>query len=188
MIKRFNNFLFTQASGAKIILMLLLTIASFYVMAFVVVPLFQEATAGLQPFDLNTGIDAQQMYQELPSYTDESRRLYAWFAVADYIYPIANAAFFALLWAWMFAKAPNPFFAGLRNYGILLLPFLFTLVDWSENLGFLIVIFNYPTEYSAIGDLAGVLKASKSKILYFVLLLTLLFIPVTLRYRAGRDE
>ena len=168
--------------------MLILTIVSFYVMAFVVVPVFQEATAGLRPFDLNTGIDAQQMYQELPSYTDESRRLYAWFAVADYVYPIANAAFFALLWAWMFAKAPNPFFAGLRNYGILLLPFLFTLVDWSENLGFLIVIFNYPTEYWAIGDLAGVLKASKSKILYFVLLLTLLFIPVTLRYRAGRDE
>ena len=185
-IQRLNSFLFAHATGKKILLMLVLAIASFYVMAIVVLPVFQEATGGLRPFDLNTDINAAQMYQELPSYTDESRRLYVWFAIADYVYPITTGGFFALLWAWMFSKAPNRFFDKLQSCGIFLFPFLFTLIDWSENLGFLFVIFSYPEEYPVIGDLAGVLKGSKSKFLYSTMLLTLIFIPVAIRYRGRR--
>ncbi len=185
-IQRLNSFLFAHATGKKILLMLALTIASFYAMAFVILPMFQEATGGLRPFDLNTGINAEQMYQELPVYTDESRSLYILFAIADYIYPLANAGFFALLWAWMFSRSPNRFFDQLARYGIFLLPFLFTLVDWSENLGFMFVIFSYPAEYPTIGDVAGILKANKSKFLYSVMLLTLVFIPVAYRYRGRR--
>ena len=185
-IQRVNSFLLVHATRKKILLMFALAIAAFYVMAAVMLPLFQEATAGLRPFDLNTEINAEQMYKELPSYTDESRRLYVGFAIADYVYPIAAGAFFALLWAWMFKKSPNRFFDTLQRYGILLFPFLFTLIDWSENLGFLIVIFSYPAEYPLIGDLAGVLKASKSNFLYSSMLLTLVFILVAIRNRGGR--
>jgi hypothetical protein len=177
-IHRYNAFLTAQSTGLNILLMFALTVVSFYLMAFVIVPAFNAATAGLDPFDLNFGITAEQMYEELPYYTDESRRLYIWFALADYVYPLANAGFFALLWAWLFRTSPNALLDRLKCYGMLLLPFLFTLIDWSENLGFLIVVFGYPAEYPAIGDLAGLLKGSKSRVLSGIVLLTIGFVAI----------
>jgi hypothetical protein len=162
-----------------------LAIVSFWLMAGVITPAFQAATEGLRPFDLNFGISADVMYGDLPSYSDESRRLYLWFAVADFVYPAAAAGFFALLWAWMFNKAPNRGFDRLLSIGVLGLPFLFALVDWLENIGFLIVVFGYPNEYRSIGTLAGTLKGAKPLIEIAVVILTLVFAVVTtwLRFR-----
>ncbi len=180
LLDQYNRILLDGATGRNILLMLVLTIASFWVMAGVVTPAFQEATGGLRPFDLNFGISAETMYRDLPAYTDRSRSLYLWFALADYIYPAAGAAFFALLWAWLFNKAPGPFYARLTAAGILVFPFLFALVDWLENVGFLFVVFSYPEEHRTIGNLAGTLKTIKPFVEAVILILTIVFAAVTL--------
>jgi len=163
-----------------VLLLLAVAVVSFALMAAVITPAFQEATGGLRPFDLNFGISADVVYRELPAYTARSKAIYVGFAVVDYIYPAAAAAFFALLWAWMFNKAPNRFFEGLTSAGILAFPFLFALVDWLENAGFLFVIFSYPAEFPRVAALAGTLKGTKPLIELVIVILTLIFAIVAL--------
>ena len=180
-MSRFNKFFLDHASGRTILLSLVVAIGSFVLMAAVFTPAFQEVTGGLRPLDLNFGVSAEIVYRDLPAYTDRSRAVYVWFAIADYIYPATAAAFFALLWAWFFKKAPNRFFERLTGVGILAFPFLFALVDWLENAGFLFVIFSYPTEYPRIATLAGTLKGTKPIIEAIIVILTLVFAIVAFR-------
>ena len=155
--------------------MYLLSTILFALMAAVFTPAFQDATAGFRPLDLNFGVNAQVVYEQLPHYTGRSRSIYVWFAIADYVYPAAAAAFFSLLWAWLFRKAPSPASERLANTGILAFPFLFALADWLENAGFLFVVFSYPVEYPGIAGIAGTLKGTKPIIEAVILLLTIIF-------------
>jgi cbb3-type cytochrome oxidase subunit 3 len=92
----------------------------------------------------------------------------------------AAAGFFALLWAWMFNKTSLPLHDLLIRRGVLVIPFLFAMTDWLENIGFLIVVFAYPQEYRAIGTLSGTLKGIKPFIEIVIVLLTLVFVASTL--------
>ncbi len=184
----FNRFMLAHATGRNILLLLAIAVVSFGFMAAVIAPAFQEATNGLRPFDLNFGISSEVMYRDLPAYTDRSRTLYLWFALADFIYPAAAAAFFAMLWAWLFNKAPNRGYDKLTHAGVLCVPFGFALVDWLENFGFLFVIFRYPAEYPAIATLAGQLKGVKPLIELVVVVLTLIFVVVTIRLARRRKR
>lgn len=186
-MSRFNNFIRAHASGRTVLLLLAVSVASFAVMAAVIAPAFQEATGGLRPFDLNFGVSAEVVYRDLPLYTDRSRNIYLAFAVADYIYPAAAATFFALLWAWMFKKAPNPFFERLIRAGILGFPFLFAIADWLENAGFLFVIFSYPEEYPGVASFAGTLKGTKPLIELLILIFTVAFAAITIRQSRAKD-
>jgi hypothetical protein len=180
-LSRFNKFFLEHASGRTILLLLFVAVGSFVLMAAVFTPAFQEATNGLRPLDLNFGVSAEIVYRDLPVYTDRSRSIYVWFAIADYVYPATAAAFFAFLWAWLFKKAPNRFFERLTGMGIFAFPFLFALVDWLENAGFLWVIFAYPAEFPRIASLAGTLKGMKPIIEAVIVILTLIFSVVAFR-------
>jgi len=186
-LSKFNNFIQARASGRVVLVLFAIAIVSMWVMAAVITPAFQDATNGLRPFDLNIGITAEDMYRDLPAYSDRSRTLYVWFAIADYIYPLAAGTFFSLLWAWMFNKVPTPFFNRMTAAGILLFPFLYSLVDWSENAGFLLVVFSYPNELPVIADLAGALKKTKPFVLLMVVALTVIF-AVTAVWQARRTK
>jgi hypothetical protein len=185
-LDRINNFIIEHASGRTVLALMVVTIVSFYLMAGVITPAFQEATNGLRPFDLNFGISAEMIYRDLPSYTDRSRTLYLWFALADYVYPAAGAAFFAFLWAWMFSKVNKPVYPRLVAGGILLFPFLFALIDWLENAGFLFVMFRYPAEHVTIANLAGTLKKIKPFVEAVIIILTLVFTVTTVWQRRSQ--
>jgi hypothetical protein len=189
MLNRLNQWAAANASGRNILLAFGTAIVSLLVMALVITPAFQAATAGLRPFDLNFGITAQQMYQDLPAYTDASRLLYLAFAAIDTIYPAAVAVFFMLFWTWLFAKAPGRMFSQLVSYGIYLVPSLYMLVDWSENAGFLFVIFSYPAQYPGIASIAGALKSTKPMVMNVQLLLTAIFVlAVIIRQVMQREQ
>jgi hypothetical protein len=185
---RFNKFFLDRASGRAVLLLLTVAVVSFALMAAIITPAFQDATMGLRPFDLNFGVGPEIMYRDLPFYSDQSRMIYIGFAAVDYIYPASAAAFFALLWAWMFKKAPNRFFDRLMKSGILGFPFLFALVDWLENAGFLFVVFRYPVEYPRIATIAGTLKGTKPVVELIILVLTLVFAAVTIRMHQSRKR
>ena len=177
-MSRFNELVGALASGRVILLTFAIAVASFVLMAAVFAPAFQEATGGLRPLDLNFGVDAETVYRQLPDYTDKSKAIYIWFAIADYVYPAAAAAFFSLLWAWMFNRMTGDLIGRLARAGVLAFPFLFALIDWLENAGFLFVVFRYPAEYPVIASLAGTLKGTKPIIEAIILLLTLVFVTL----------
>ncbi len=182
-VAKISKFLQNKATGPAILLQLALAVGSFFLMAFVFTPAFSEVTNGLRPLDLNFGIGAEKIYQDLPFYTDASRQIYVWFALADFVYPATAAAFFSLLWAWLFNRAPAPLFERLTTAGILLFPFLFALIDWLENFCFLFVVFSYPAEFPAIGDLGGTLKTTKPFVEGLILLGTIVFVVISIRFR-----
>jgi hypothetical protein len=183
----FSAWVSARTSGVAILLALGIAVGSFILMAFVFTPAFIEATDGLRPFDLNRGITVATMYAELPSYTDDSRRIYLGFSLLDYLYPAAAAAFFCLLWAWIFRRFPNGMFGRLVAVGILFFPLVFMLIDWLENAGFLLVIFAYPeTELPTVAGLAGMLKGIKSYFLYSMVILSLLFAVTAVWQRLRR--
>ncbi len=158
-----------------------LAIASLILMAAVFTPEFQTATNDLRPLDLNRQLDVDTMYREVATYSDESRSVYVRFAIADFIYPFAAASFFALLWSRMFRNSRSGFATKLKSSGIMLVPFLFMLIDWLENIGFLIVIFGYPDQYPGVAASAAALKGIKSYVLYSVILVTLMFAAAAAR-------
>ena len=175
-----NRFFLAQASARNVLLLLAITIISFAMMATVITPAFQEATDGLRPFDLNRGISGEVMYEELPRYTARSKTIYLWFALVDYLYPAAAAAFVALLWAWMFNWAPNRGYERLIKAGILGVPFMYALIDWLENAGFVFIIFSYPSQYPGIAAVTGTLKRFKPFTALIVISLTLVIAVITL--------
>ncbi len=183
---KISRFLLRRATGIAIWTQLILAVASFVLMAFVFTPAFSEVTNGLRPLDLNFGIGAEKIYQDLPFYTDASRSIYVWFALADFVYPATAAAFFSLLWAWLFKRAPAPLFDRLTSAGVLLFPFLFTLIDWLENFCFLFVVFSYPAEFPAIGNMGGTLKTTKPFVEAVILLGTVVFLVLSVRFRRQR--
>ena len=158
-------------------------------MAVVYTPEFQAATDGLRPLDLNRNLDTATIYSELPDYTAESRAIYLRFALADFVYPFAAAAFFALLWSRLFRGASHPLAVRAVSGGMLALPLTFMLIDWAENIGFLIVIFGYPERFPSVAAIAATLKGVKSYVLYSVMLLTVVFALLrflrSLRSRSG---
>ena len=175
-----NRFFLVQASARNVLLLLAITIISFAMMATVITPAFQEATDGLRPFDLNRGISGEVMYEELPRYTARSKTIYLWFALVDYLYPAAAAAFVALLWAWMFNRAPNRGYERLTKAGILGVPFMYALIDWLENAGFVFIIFSYQSQYPGIAAITGTLKRFKPFTALIVICLTLVIAVITL--------
>ena len=175
-----NRFFLSQALARNVLLLLAITIISFAMMATVITPAFQEATDGLRPFDLNRGISGEVMYEELPRYTARSKTIYLWFALLDYLYPAAAATFVALLWAWMFNRAPNRGYERLIKAGILGVPFMYALIDWLENAGFVFIIFSYPSQYPGIAAVTGTLKRFKPFTALIVISLTLVIAVITL--------
>jgi hypothetical protein len=189
MIQRFNAFFEKRASGRGVFLWFGLTLMWGLIFGIVLVPAFEAATSGFRPVDLALPTTPELIFGQLPAYTEASYRVYAWFAVVDFLYPPTLAMFISILWAWMFAKTPNRFFEILQSKGILLLPFIAAFLDWSENTGFLIVIFGYPREFWGVAEMACALKTAKVSIHALDILLTLLFgitsIAVGYRRRRG---
>ena len=175
-----------RATGRAVLALLFVTVVSFMLMAAVITPAFQQETGGLRPLDLNFGVDADKVYADLPAYTPRARSLYVAFAAADYVYPAAGGAFFALFWAWMIRRAPHARYDRLMAAGLLALPFLFTLIDWLENVGFLIVVFAYPAEFPRIADTAGLLKTTKPFVELVILIVTLIIGVATIRLSRRR--
>jgi hypothetical protein len=181
-----SEFIAARARGRNVLLALALVVALFAVFGLLLIPAFQEATNGLWPIDNSFPPDAAQYFRDLPQYTPASFRAYLWFAFVDYLYPPAFAAFFALLWAWMFRVRPRPLFASLQSRGILLLPFAAALCDWLENAGTLIVLFSYPAELWEVARVAVTFKQVKLLIHGTDVLLTLGFAALALTAPARR--
>ena len=99
---------------------------------------------GVPPFDLQTPLRLEQMVEQLPLYTSEARRVYLWFVALDTVFPVAAGVMLSLILA-----------AALRNFDALrqrplnarwlvLLPLIGTVLDWLENVWFILSIWSGP--------------------------------------------
>ncbi len=105
---------------------------------------FQAVTNGYDFIDMQIPITADSILAQLPSYTDDSRRLYLYFMIVDYIFPPLAGLFLSLLWAWMLQLVPTPLTTELFHSPFIAFPFLAALLDWAENIGFFYTVWTYP--------------------------------------------
>jgi hypothetical protein len=118
---------------------------------------FAAATAGYQPFDLQNPLGVADVLAQLPSYTAESRAIYWLFVLADTIFPALGAVPFALL----LGRALLTLRPALAQRGVALVPSVVTLLDWVENVCYVLAIQLYPADVTPWAILGVALKNTK---------------------------
>jgi len=122
------------------------TFGSLYLFTGVIGPRFAELTGGSPPFDLQNALTVDQVYEQLPAYPEDARRLYYLFSAIDFAFPLfaslflAAIAAFSLRYLW---PTGYDWVTERRLWVLLLLPAVF---DWAENVFALTVITNYGQE------------------------------------------
>ncbi|MCE7982339.1 MAG: hypothetical protein DYG89_14180 [Caldilinea sp. CFX5] len=108
---------------------------------------FAAVTQGAEPFDLQNGLTLTAIFAQLPTYTDQSRRLYLLFTLIDYLFPLCAGLWVAGAAAFFVRHTLPVFYQRVverRGFLLLLLP---TFFDWAENLTSAALIYLAPTAH-----------------------------------------
>ena len=103
-----------------------------------------EKIAGFRPFDIQFPLSTVAIAIQLGAYGEGALRAYAMFTASEVLSAVSVAAFFALLWRWLFLVFPDRAFVFLRNGGILVAPFAAPICDIVESIGFARLISGAP--------------------------------------------
>ncbi len=123
-----------------------ITFGSLYLFTGVIGPRFAELSGGHLPFDLQNSLTVDQVYEQLPGYPENARKLYYLFSVIDFAFPVFASLFLAAIAAFSLRYLWPTGYAWVterRLWVLLLLPALF---DWAENVFALTVITAYGQE------------------------------------------
>ncbi|MGI9309308.1 MAG: hypothetical protein ACR2P6_08595 [Gammaproteobacteria bacterium] len=116
---------------------------------------------GFQAFDMQNELTVQQIFAQLPQYTDESFRLYYLFTAIDYVFPVVAGLVLAIASVFFMRysfPALHARLAELKLYPLLLLG---TLFDFMENIFLLSTMLAFPNEAEGIATMAIVFKKCK---------------------------
>ncbi len=160
-VTRLTNFLLTASRSRFLILYtFVLQLGSFFWLQ-VIGARFAEVTEGFLPFDFQNGLTVEAIRDQLPAYTEASRRLYAYFAAVDFLFPAVASLFLALLTAWSLRSLTTPWADTLLRWNAPAWLVLVALWDWLENIFLLIVIYAYPQELMWAASAALLFKRLK---------------------------
>jgi hypothetical protein len=159
MLAALTGFITTRARWPAIFLAAAAAAAGAWVDIRLIAPAFAAATNGIPVFDLQPGLQPEQIWQQLPRYTAESIRIYWQFFWLDMAFPLAAFTALALLWAQLLRIASAA--ASVRWASTALIPFSTLLFDWAENLAFMSLVQIYPAEPAWLAALACGLHLGK---------------------------
>lgn len=140
----------------------------------------QNASGGHEAFDLQNKLTTAQIYEQLPAYTAESKRLYRRFFIIDFFFPLFASLFIGLLWAALLPRPEAPVYQELLRWNVPVLALLPALFDWGENVCFLIMVNRYPQVMPRLAQIAVVFKRLKLATLFATMGVTMLLLVVTL--------
>jgi len=151
----------TSASGRLYALAVLLGPALLFIVLMPVAQRFAAVTAGLPPFDLQNELTAAAVVEQLPSYTDASRRWYYLFTAADYVFPAFASLFLGATGVFFLRRGFPAAFARLDHWRVFALYFLPAFFDWTENVVSLVVILGDPAGLDTTAPLLVLAKQAK---------------------------
>ena len=108
--------------------------------------MFPAHAAGNQPFDLQNGLAAAEVYPQIATYTETARNLYHVFTLIDYAFPFFAGLFIAATAAFALRNSLPKWYAMLTARQLLPVFMLGTVFDWLENIAALGAISLYPAE------------------------------------------
>ena len=134
------------------------TVASLNVIA---TPKVVAATGGFEPFDVVWPLGAPEILQGLDAYDADARRAYLLFAALDIPFPIFAGLFQMLLWGWLTKSSGFTTLITFAKRGGVLLAFIPSLFDLSENAGFVVLIMNPPDQMTFLIQATSFVHACK---------------------------
>jgi hypothetical protein len=140
---------------------------------------FPAVAGGARPFDMQNGLTAAEVFQQLPSYGDEARRLYGIFTAIDYVFPFAAGLFLAAVIAFCLRRAFPHLYAALDARHLLPVFMLGTLFDWCENVAAITAILSWPDTTQAMALALVVAKRLKLACLFVTQPLALVLLIIT---------
>ena len=123
---------------------------------------FGPHAGGALPFDLQNWLTVEEIFAQLPNYTDQAFTLYFVFASIDFLFPLFAGLFLAVLWAWVLRHTQPRWYDRALQSNLFVLLLIPTIFDWVENVMFLSLILSWPNELMLAAQ-AGVL-AKKAKL------------------------
>ncbi len=172
----------TAASGRNVLLVLFAAVLVFSLFNSWLVPAFQVATNRLYPIDMVMPTTPSVLYENYAAYTDESVRIYRRFVLVDFVWPPLLAVLFALAWTWLAKRCVSPLPQRMIAAGVLMLPFAEALLDLLENVGFLVLLENYPTQLPAVVWVTAVVRYTKLLLYVLCWLVTVMFVGLAARH------
>jgi len=137
MLERLNQFIIRCSFSAwKFILLFAGFIGSLQVLN-MISDKFKLQAGGHEPFDLQNGLTAGQIYEQLSTYTEQAFLLYYSFTAVDYLFPLFAGFFLAAIWAFVLRHTNSRWYeVALQNnlFVLLLVP---TFFDYAENIAIL---------------------------------------------------
>ncbi|MEO7386158.1 MAG: hypothetical protein ABIX37_04410 [Gammaproteobacteria bacterium] len=176
LIDPLNSRVAAAASGRNVLLVFVAAAVVFSLFNSWLVPAFQAATGGMYPIDMSFPTTPAVIYDEYSRYTEQSRQIYHWFVLVDFIWPPLLATFFAIAWTWLARRSNSTLPQRMIAAGVLLLPFAEALLDLLENAGFLTLLEAYPTRHMALAWATSLVKHTKLVLYLLCWLVMLLFL------------
>lgn len=127
----------------------------------VLIPPIVAATGGLDPFDITFPLSAEDILAGLDRYNAEAREAYLIFTIVDVFFPVSSGLFSSLLYAQLIGLSGFAWLVTAGNRGLVLLPFVPTLIDLIENVGFHILITSPPTEPAELAAATAIVHGAK---------------------------
>ena len=106
---------------------------------------FKQLT-GEKVFDLQPSLTPNQIYEQLPKYTEEAIAVYWKFVALDYLFPVTGALSVVLLLGIMLARGKSAISTKMLKSRVWLIPFGIIPFDWLENTGFIFLVHNFPVK------------------------------------------
>ena len=161
MIAKFAKELMAFASWKTVIFALVLAGATVGTLTGIATPRVVETTGGLEPFDVLWPLSATEIVDGLAVYNSEAQRAYLLFAAIDIPFPIFAGLFQVLLWSWLIKCSGFSSLIALAERGGVLFAFVPTLFDLAENVGFVVLVLNPPTEMTMLVQITSFFHSCK---------------------------
>jgi hypothetical protein len=188
LVETLNARFAAAASGRNVLLVLLAAVLTFSLFNSWLVPAFQSATNGLYPIDMVLPTTPSVIYENYAAYTAESIRIYRRFFLVDFVWPPLLAVLFALAWTWLAKRCASPLPQRMIASGLLLLPFAEALLDVLENVGFLLLLENYPTQLPGVVWVTAIVRYTKLLLYLLCWLVTVMLAGLAVRSAVLRQR
>ncbi len=159
------------ANGKNVLILLIPSLAVYFVMLFYTIPGVQSYAPEMKIFDLSPGgYSYDYSIKLLSSLGDEGRKKYLYTQLPlDFIYPVLFSISSFLLLAWLFSKRYDK---SSRIFYFCFVPVIAGIFDYLENIQIVLMILNYP-EISgaqvALSSTSTIVKSGFTTIFFLLL-------------------
>jgi len=172
-----RNLIFRNINGKKILLLFILTNIIYVFMLTVTIPKVMGFSGGMKLLDMiPTGYNVAYVNSLLTALGEQGRHAYLFNQIPlDLVYPLLFGVSNCLILAFIFkklGKLESPLFY------LCFLPLFAGFFDYSENIGIIALLTNYPNNLVILAQVTNVFSVLKSSFttIYFIVLIIFLII------------